>query len=352
MIIYKCFLCNFESNNKTIVKGKTNGEVYLCPECKQSYGCLVETETQKEFPSDYMFTVIRNKDIPTYYGITIEKLEGKNRKVALQIFEIIDIKSASFVYGYINVPGMFTIISDNYSHLLTKHSAIIKPVGKNILLTIESKNPPNQIINYKTKSADNFRNIDIKIEIDKPNTLKLKEQTTKLKEQNLKLTKDLYGINIYKIITFNLNYLLSSPLDFKKQYKLPKPLITRLKKKYKITKVVIYTDFMYLNNLWHTYDIFYLGLPPLNNIDLWLSKARKSKAVCCGVVPFAPLANWYKEHIIDKAEIKLLKQQSGIPFPLVEFSYRYESRKGKPSLLTKTDIKLGQKMFNFSKEKK
>jgi hypothetical protein len=354
MIIFKCFTCSFESNNKTILKSKTIGRVYTCPECKQSYGCLVETETQMEFQKDYILTFIKNKVTPIYYGNIIKDINKDSHEVALQVFEIINIPKGIFTYGYVNVPGMFTIIGGDSLYLLLKDCAIIQPIGENVLTTIESRNPKNQISLYIPKPADNFKNENTLIKTNVSQSTKSLYQS-KLEEENNRLIENLYKLDIYNIISFDINYLLNSPLNFKTTYKLPRPLITRLKKKYNVTKIITYHDLTHLNSLWHTYDIHYLGLPSLNNIMLWLQKAWRSKSVCCGVVPFAPLSDWYKEFIIDKAEIRLLKQQKGIPFPLVEFNYRYQSKKkmleSEKTLLTKTDKQLGQQMFGFAKKK-
>lgn len=354
MVIYKCFLCNFESNAKSVLKSKVTGKTYLCPECKTSHGCLVETETQKEFPSHYKLVIKKNEDVPIYYGRIMDRYDNKIVSVALQIFEAIDIRRGIFTYVITNVPGMYKTIAAPYRLLMAHDIAIIQTVGENILTTVKSRNPTSQTLLYDTKIIDDFSDND---KYKKIISQKDKNKISELETQNIQLLNNLYGLDIYKIIMFDLDYLLDSPLNFKKWYKLPKPLETRLKKKYETTQMITYNNLKDLNKLWHKYDNFYLGLPSLDNINLWLDKAWKSKAVCCGVVPFAPLSEWYKNCIIGKAQIKLLKQQKGIPFPLVEFNYRYIPTKrkskittAKSSLLTKTDIKLGQQMFNFAKK--
>ena len=225
MIIYKCFLCSYESNSKKELKSKDIGKTYICPSCKISHGCLVDTETQKEFSNDYMSSFERNKDIPIYYGIRLtEPDKFNNVKVALQVYEIIDIEDGVFVYGYMNVPGMFALIDSPKRLMNVNKCAPIKTVGKNLLISTKSKNPKNEILSYKVNSLE-------KVSQETPEILTIKHNE-KLIDENVKLTKQLFEIDVYKILMFDINYLIESSLRFKNLYSLPNSVKIRMHKKY------------------------------------------------------------------------------------------------------------------------
>jgi hypothetical protein len=362
MLIFKCFVCGYESNSKKDLKSKEIGKTYICPECNKFHGCLVETETQKEFPEDYVLKIKSSKTIPRYYAKK-ESIPNNDKEVYvyIQVFEAINITKGIFEYIFVDVPGSYKRLDKFWSRVYEHEIEIIKPVGKFILNNIESRTIKFQRLDRQKNNVENFLNNNDDLVLDTENenikNEKINEyenRINKLENKILKLYEIINEIDLYKISSLDIDYLLKSNLKFNNLYIINKTQSSRVKKKYNVTKIISYVDNMQLNKTWNKDEIYYLGIPDLKNINLWLKKAYESGAVCCGFVPFSPLSDWFQYYIVDRSKYRILKRQKEIPFPIVEFSFRYDQKNKKAknikssSMLNKKDIELGQIAINFS----
>jgi len=316
---------------------------------------LVDENTKKEFNSNYVYTVKRHISSPKYFCKFVKKIDDQFGEYNLQIFELIDINNGKFEYAYVTVPGMYISIHNYNIRLLYKNVAIIGIVGKNILTDYETKNPIIQTTKYKYPNADDIisnNKITKEDNINYNDIIADKDKRIKLLEEHeRKLYEKIISIDLHKILCFDLDYILNSPLNIKERYSLSKSLKNRLIKKYQPNYFIKYNDQWY-NGIWDKDGMFNLGFIPLNELEKWLEKAYMSKANSYGIIPYAPAADWYKKYIEKYANVRLLKKQKDIPFPVAEFSYttkKINKNTSKKLRKSKEDTKpkYENSLFNF-----